>query len=156
MRGKEGAGHYNYDPLDALEFLGFPSPCGVRRVRDAEEHDTKDMIFTQFPSPCGVRRVRDAAREIPGRGRSRGRVSVPLRGKEGAGHTIITQIQYPNQTFPSPCGVRRVRDLRRMVVSLCLDSRVSVPLRGKEGAGRSDTDKHKIQSMIDCFRPLAG
>ncbi len=38
--------------------------------------------------------------------------------------------------FPSPCGVRRVRDLGYTFISV--DNHcVSVPLRGKEGAGPS-------------------
>jgi hypothetical protein len=38
----------------------FPSPCGVRRVRDVVL--IRLLIFVEkreFPSPCGVRRVRD-------------------------------------------------------------------------------------------------
>ncbi len=38
-------------------------------------------------------------------------VSVPLRGKEGAGrNSQITTTKESNTMFPSPCGVRRVRD----------------------------------------------
>ncbi len=38
-------------------------------------------------------------------------VSVPLRGKEGAGLFVVYCQQTPvNSRFPSPCGVRRVRD----------------------------------------------
>ncbi len=38
-------------------------------------------------------------------------VSVPLRGKEGAGPDPAPDAVLPDQArFPSPCGVRRVRD----------------------------------------------
>ncbi len=37
-------------------------------------------------------------------------VSVPLRGKEGAGPLIEPAGKIKFITFPSPCGVRRVRD----------------------------------------------
>ncbi len=38
-------------------------------------------------------------------------VSVPLRGKEGAGReSRIMPASKELQQFPSPCGVRRVRD----------------------------------------------
>ncbi len=38
-------------------------------------------------------------------------VSVPLRGKEGAGPKhVFNLITYRRYMFPSPCGVRRVRD----------------------------------------------
>ncbi len=58
--------------------------------------------------------------------------------------------------FPSPCGVRRVRDTSRSSI-LCLAQSisVSVPLRGKEGAGLSDV-KMGFYRLIDGFRPLAG
>ncbi len=40
-------------------------------------------------------------------------VSVPLRGKEGAGLTPESADNGDfEDRFPSPCGVRRVRDLR--------------------------------------------
>ena len=38
-------------------------------------------------------------------------VSVPLRGKEGAGLKEQRRESAKAQVFPSPCGVRRVRDL---------------------------------------------
>ncbi len=39
------------------------------------------------------------------------RVSVPLRGKEGTGHIKDCSGSELNKLmFPSPCGVRRVRD----------------------------------------------
>ncbi len=62
-----------------------------------------------FPSPCGVRRVRDKREgyimaRLPG-------VSVPLRGKEGAGPDYpLGELRLISHEFPSPCGVRRVRD----------------------------------------------
>ncbi len=37
-------------------------------------------------------------------------VSVPLRGKEGAGLVICHADIRKLNLFPSPCGVRRVRD----------------------------------------------
>ncbi len=37
--------------------------------------------------------------------------------------------------FPSPCGVRRVRDFEFVWVITSNGLMVSVPLRGKEGAG---------------------
>ncbi len=39
-----------------------------------------------------------------------GNVSVPLRGKEGAGPGKLTASWKADDEFPSPCGVRRVRD----------------------------------------------
>ena len=41
---------------------------------------------------------------------ARDRVSVPLRGKEGAGPFNGSIDTRPYVEFPSPCGVRRVRD----------------------------------------------
>ncbi len=112
LRGKEGAGHMNYTlsagsrltvsvPLRGKEGAGprprlltsqaatiaFPSPCGVRRVRDSREGVLLRPWRRKFPSPCGVRRVRDD------------RIS----------HNTIRQFW---NRFPSPCGVRRVRDTR--------------------------------------------
>ncbi len=57
-------------------------------------------------------------------------VSVPLRGKEGAGQ-------------------RALKLLGPDVVE------VSVPLRGKEGAGLTSEGAHS-QECVPCFRPLAG
>ncbi len=60
----------------------FPSPCGVRRVRDLNDEDLCIRLML---------------------------VSVPLRGKEGAGLKRQNEIEQKLK-FPSPCGVRRVRD----------------------------------------------
>ncbi len=38
------------------------------------------------------------------------KVSVPLRGKEGAGRRGLAKTTSYCLLFPSPCGVRRVRD----------------------------------------------
>ncbi len=38
----------------------FPSPCGVRRVRDKLHSGELAALTEAFPSPCGVRRVRDS------------------------------------------------------------------------------------------------
>ncbi len=38
-------------------------------------------------------------------------VSVPLRGKEGAGQESTVSGVIHSERFPSPCGVRRVRDI---------------------------------------------
>ncbi len=47
---------------------------------------------------------------------ARGFVSVPLRGKEGAGHRKgKVNIMPASKEFPSPCGVRRVRDRKRIL-----------------------------------------
>ncbi len=112
LRGKEGAGRSDLlSEKDCLLYLMFPSPCGVRRVRD-----TRSLRGTYRANPFGV--------SVPLRGKEgagppassfrqpldSGEVSVPLRGKEGAG---------PNSK-------------RRGIVKV---SNVSVPLRGKEGAG---------------------
>ncbi len=40
-----------------------------------------------------------------------------------------------NVKFPSPCGVRRVRDFGHEFGPTIVIKAVSVPLRGKEGAG---------------------
>ncbi len=63
----------------------FPSPCGVRRVRDISPSSSAVVpgMNCQFPSPCGVRRVRDLTAD--GEQYIVADVSVPLRGKEGAG-----------------------------------------------------------------------
>ncbi len=63
-------------------------------------------------------------------------VSVPLRGKEGAGHSLELARDVIDQLFPSPCGVRRVRDIIASPAGLFKELTVSVPLRGKEGAGQ--------------------
>ncbi len=64
-------------------------------------------------------------------------VSVPLRGKEGGGPAEpIEESSEEITQFPSPCGVRRVGDQTHgMTFSSRLFERVSVPLRGKEGGG---------------------
>ncbi len=88
----------------------FPSPCGVRRVRDISDRKVYDRYCELFPSPCGVRRVRDLV--LGFHPYSETRVSVPLRGKEGAGHKFLATCSAEPyfKKFPSPCGVRRVRD----------------------------------------------
>ncbi len=58
LRGKEGAGHASDLYVVAYPEM-FPSPCGVRRVRDYWGLPEKKLYEGQFPSPCGVRRVRD-------------------------------------------------------------------------------------------------
>ena len=83
-----------------------------------------------FPSPCGVRRVRDRHRGGPILGIIF--VSVPLRGKEGAGQRVSKR---PTQ---APMD------------------EVSVPLRGKEGAGLEDGDCQAESLKCLGFRPLAG
>ncbi len=84
----------------------------------------------KFPSPCGVRRVRDIM--VPtARHRWRLSVSVPLRGKEGAGR-MDTAVTYA------------VPDV------------VSVPLRGKEGAGQGINFTKVFLCLVVGFRPLAG
>ncbi len=84
-------------------------------------------------------------------------VSVPLRGKEGAGLDLytLTGEETIMELFPSPCGVRRVRDKgARPAPGWAPFMPVSVPLRGKEGAGRI------LRGLEDKgerrFRPLAG
>ncbi len=63
-------------------------------------------------------------------------VSVPLRGKEGAGPDLLSEKDCLLYLFPSPCGVRRVRDGKKYESKPRRGGRwVSVPLRGKEGAG---------------------
>ncbi len=67
----------------------------------------------KFPSPCGVRRVRDLCKiRTNGQVLKFSDVSVPLRGKEGAGPELMQVNVDPQHTFPSPCGVRRVRDVK--------------------------------------------
>ncbi len=94
---------------DALTANRFPSPCGVRRVRDAKAALDAQKAKAEFPSPCGVRRVRDF---------------VHKKQRDG----------YCDEKFPSPCGVRRVRDPPSEAKGE-VKGDVSVPLRGKEGAG---------------------
>ncbi len=56
--------------------------------------------------------------------------------------------------FPSPCGVRRVRDFGKPWPWPLEQYTVSVPLRGKEGAGLMIA---MIAIFIKfSFRPLAG
>ncbi len=85
LRGKEGAGpiHREFWVLSPIHGE-FPSPCGVRRVRDLGVTFYLTTVVSGFPSPCGVRRVRD-------------KISVLFPKKIAV--------------FPSPCGVRRVRDI---------------------------------------------
>ena len=75
-------------------------------------------------------------------------VSVPLRGKEGAGPScrIPGPFAGPACAFPSPCGVRRVRDYSTPE-SLCYSGVVSVSLRGKEGAGRVVMSAAALRNM---------
>ncbi len=69
----------------------FPSPCGVRRVRDVQNKYVCDIAVLK--------------------------VSVPLRGKEGAGPWAqnLKLAEKAIVSFPSPCGVRRVRDARLLL-----------------------------------------
>ncbi len=67
-------------------------------------------VDSWFPSPCGVRRVRDGSLIYVPKEGFMTFVSVPLRGKEGAGLDFVN------------CNLTGVNF-------------VSVPLRGKEGAG---------------------
>ncbi len=70
----------------------------------------REMALLEFPSPCGVRRVRDNMLYVAFGLMDRA-VSVPLRGKEGAGRPIGLSTHFCIFCgFPSPCGVRRVRD----------------------------------------------
>ncbi len=90
------------------------------------------VFLPRFPSPCGVRRVRDP--KAPRRFVPRPKVSVPLRGKEGAGliSALSPQVSWAQN--------------------------VSVPLRGKEGAGLIEVLKTQNYTFIGgpSFRPLAG
>ncbi len=134
MRGKEGGGPQQ-SSTPRPNPRTFPSPCGVRRVRDSVGYNLQRSFVWTFPSPCGVRRVRDFHKFffvsiVTG-------VSVPLRGKEGAGPRPSRPRRLSARgSFPSPSGVRRVRDPdpqpARGKPHLL---HVSVPLRGKEGAG---------------------
>ncbi len=61
------------------------------------------------------------------------------------------------EEFPSPCGVRRVRDKKTQAFWGLGQCAVSVPLRGKEGAGRTIyTASEGIVLDTYSFRPLAG
>ncbi len=60
-----------------------------------------------------------------------------MRGKEGAGPLTPKRYAQVAGEFPSPCGVRRVRDKMNESSQNFLMGKVSVPLRGKEGAGPS-------------------
>jgi hypothetical protein len=80
-------------------------------VRDSPNQvKIRDIQRIQFPSPCGVRRVRDIYERNFLARRSPPPVSVPLRGKEGAGPQESVNKNARYGLFPSPCGVRRVRD----------------------------------------------
>ena len=60
LRGKEGEGHYSAVYIQLWPVM-FPSPCGVRRVKDRKLAAACQKRFdgSLFPSPCGVRRVKD-------------------------------------------------------------------------------------------------
>jgi hypothetical protein len=97
-RMKTGCWHGLWGPTSFLFsffyfrfFPWFPSPCGVRRVRDTYQAPlgVYDQ-FELFPSPCGVRRVRDIMQ--------------------------YSEFRPTGFEFPSPCGVRRVRDLNRVIL----------------------------------------
>ncbi len=91
LRGKEGAGQFRVMQQIVIAIVWmFPSPCGVRRVRD-------------FLNGAGDERTQNFNADI-------NKVSVPLRGKEGAGPGTPSSIAGLSRGFPSPCGVRRVRD----------------------------------------------
>ncbi len=51
-------------------------------------------------------------------------------------YDIDAWTQKGTSVFPSPCGVRRVRDDPFSQLFVVEKDGVSVPLRGKEGAGR--------------------
>ncbi len=133
LRGKEGAGQGDR-AYGILWNPRFPSPCGVRRVRD--------LIFLQLNwnglSPIvsvPLRGKEGAGQNRLCRSRRLSFVSVPLRGKEGAGQNSHSLGAVYLLAFPSPCGVRRVRDVEVYPTDADTDAEVSVPLRGKEGAG---------------------
>ncbi len=86
------------------------------------------FIIILFPSPCGVRRVRDGE-DLEVCYQDAEGVSVPLRGKEGAGLSS------------KPWTSRNT-------------TTVSVPLRGKEGAGPNYEKLERFDAS--GFRPLAG
>ncbi len=106
--------------------MGFPSPCGVRRVRDLPagwfmSKGTVSLVSVPLRGKEGAGQLEErlaALRhwlEMPaGWFMSKGTVSlvsVPLRGKEGAGPDgAELYCSATWETFPSPCGVRRVRD----------------------------------------------
>ncbi len=111
LRGKEGAGlrRFHYNNCNRRK---FPSPCGVRRVRDGPSDHAHEKCWVGFPSPCGVRRVRDwrflgfcDARPFPSPCGVR-------RVRDAAKAVELAQEQA--ELFPSPCGVRRVRDTTKI------------------------------------------
>ncbi len=83
-------------------------------------------------------------------------VSVPLRGKEGARRSpVSTDDTRSYSEFPSPCGVRRVRDRNRKFQGDSI-KRVSVPLRGKEGARPDEMIFTQDFKQIEVSVPLRG
>ncbi len=66
LRGKEGAGLSAKGSTAVLRKRLFPSPCGVRRVRDSIVRISGSAARLPFPSPCGVRRVRDISLTVAG------------------------------------------------------------------------------------------
>ncbi len=135
----------------------FPSPCGVRRVRDFYIYlkiyqFSVDMVSVPLRGKEGaglpLRTIATVLIAIV--------VSVPLRGKEGAGRTMRLNVAlFMAIQFPSPCGVRRVRDASPRMGSFYALTPVSVPLRGKEGAGPLEQQLKQTFPWLS-FRPLAG
>ncbi len=65
--------------------VGFPSPCGVRRVRDGNLEQNVEAIL-QVSVPLRGKEVAGLTIAVNSYIEN-GNVSVPLRGKEGAGPT---------------------------------------------------------------------
>ena len=88
----------------------FPSPCGVRRVKDNDSNPV--LLFLENPVSVPLRGKEGEGHFTPSPLAGGGfRVSVPLRGKEGEGPDMYTTAEIAFCLFPSPCGVRRVKDL---------------------------------------------
>ncbi len=60
------------------------------------------------------------------------------------------------KSFPSPCGVRRVRDANSGYADFAPTSVVSVPLRGKEGARHGAHRLPRAQQGSLVSVPLRG
>ena len=85
LRGKEGAGRFRFGDLQLVE--------GLVSVPLRGKEGAGLFVKPITPSPLAG-------------------VSVPLRGKEGAGQSSGLLQECWAHEFPSPCGVRRVRDER--------------------------------------------
>ncbi len=110
LRGKEGAGRPRRSPSGPAHHGPVSVPLrGKEGAGPSRAHRVRSLSGGAVSVPlrgkegAGLNHLSIRKKFLIG-------VSVPLRGKEGAGHDPGECIAQPSIRFPSPCGVRRVRD----------------------------------------------